>query len=518
MDGAPFFSQTLGYDGSNTVAGTVPLHTGLITRKDEAWISPEGVATMNTVGYAYDHAGRLSKESIAGNITSYTYDQKGNLQAVTGGEHPATYVYDGYRMTSAAVPQTVSFTYDNFGRMTSDGLSGQTIEYNDLDLVRNIKRNDTTLVNYSYLADGTKDEVRGRGPNNGIILAYRGPVTHRIHPTGGIPMAESATFASGILTRRGEMIYVKDYLGSVRAVVDGKTGVIYKASDFSAFGVETEAASVQTSNLPTTAMPQQVITLRDAYTGQEDQNPDFGTTYTDFGARQYSPTLRSWMTPDPMSEKYYGTSPYAFCNNNPVNFVDPDGKFPDIIWDIASVSFGVHSLVGNIQSGNVRGAIGDGIGIVVDVAAAALPFIPGGVGAVRAGAKAANAVDDIADAAKSVKAAASVSDGAIVADGIKFKSFTRNNFRDNLGRLTGGIPDGMQAHHTLPYAFEKRFSDIGINIHDPKYGVWLDSKLHNKLSQKYNKAWEKFFEANSTYKEEEVMEYATKLMNEIYGQ
>ena len=111
------------------------------------------------------------------------------------------------------------------------------------------------------------------------------------------------------------------------------------------------------------------------------------------------------MTPDPMSEKYYGTSPYAFCGNNPVNFVDPDGRFPDIIWDIASVSFGVHSLVGNIQSGNVRGAIDDGIGIVVDVAAAALPFIPGGVGAVRAGAKAAKAADDITDAVKSVKAA-----------------------------------------------------------------------------------------------------------------
>ena len=47
---------------------------------------------------------------------------------------------------------------------------------------------------------------------------------------------------------------------------------------------------------------------------------------TDFGARQYSPTLRRWMTPDPLSEKYYGVSPYAFCNNNPVNFVDPDGR------------------------------------------------------------------------------------------------------------------------------------------------------------------------------------------------
>ena len=31
---------------------------------------------------------------------------------------------------------------------------------------------------------------------------------------------------------------------------------------------------------------------------------------------------------DPLAEKYYNISPYAYCANNPVNFVDPDGKFP----------------------------------------------------------------------------------------------------------------------------------------------------------------------------------------------
>jgi RHS repeat-associated protein len=66
-------------------------------------------------------------------------------------------------------------------------------------------------------------------------------------------------------------------------------------------------------------------TLRDGYTCKEAQNRDFNTSYTDFGARQYSPALRRWMTPDPLSEKHYGISPYAFCNNNPVNLVDPDG-------------------------------------------------------------------------------------------------------------------------------------------------------------------------------------------------
>ena len=48
----------------------------------------------------------------------------------------------------------------------------------------------------------------------------------------------------------------------------------------------------------------------------------------DYGARFYDPLMARWTTPDPLAEKYYGISPYAFCNNNPVNFVDPDGEHP----------------------------------------------------------------------------------------------------------------------------------------------------------------------------------------------
>lgn len=35
--------------------------------------------------------------------------------------------------------------------------------------------------------------------------------------------------------------------------------------------------------------------------------------------------IQRWTTPDPLAEKYYDLSPYAFCANNPINFVDPDG-------------------------------------------------------------------------------------------------------------------------------------------------------------------------------------------------
>ncbi len=46
----------------------------------------------------------------------------------------------------------------------------------------------------------------------------------------------------------------------------------------------------------------------------------------DYGARQYNPVLARWDRIDPLSEKYYNVSPYAYCANNPVRYIDPDGR------------------------------------------------------------------------------------------------------------------------------------------------------------------------------------------------
>ena len=45
----------------------------------------------------------------------------------------------------------------------------------------------------------------------------------------------------------------------------------------------------------------------------------------DYGARFYDPLIGRFTTPDPLSEKYYSISPYAYCANNPVNAVDLRG-------------------------------------------------------------------------------------------------------------------------------------------------------------------------------------------------
>lgn len=59
------------------------------------------------------------------------------------------------------------------------------------------------------------------------------------------------------------------------------------------------------------------------FTGKER---DEETGYDYFGARYYSSALPMWLSVDPLADKYPNISPYAYCEWNPIKFVDPDGR------------------------------------------------------------------------------------------------------------------------------------------------------------------------------------------------
>ena len=59
------------------------------------------------------------------------------------------------------------------------------------------------------------------------------------------------------------------------------------------------------------------------FTGKER---DAETGYDYFGARYYMPLLYHWTKVDPLVDDYLHISPYAYCNWNPIKFVDPDGR------------------------------------------------------------------------------------------------------------------------------------------------------------------------------------------------
>ena len=62
------------------------------------------------------------------------------------------------------------------------------------------------------------------------------------------------------------------------------------------------------------------------YNGKELDVMHGLNTY-DYGARQYNPVTARWDRMDPLCEKYYSVSPYGYCGDNPIRFIDIDGRW-----------------------------------------------------------------------------------------------------------------------------------------------------------------------------------------------
>lgn len=68
----------------------------------------------------------------------------------------------------------------------------------------------------------------------------------------------------------------------------------------------------------------------------------YGLDWYDLGARRYDAAALTFWTMDPLCEQYYHISPYTYCNGDPVNMIDLDGRNP--IYDIQGNFLGTDNM------------------------------------------------------------------------------------------------------------------------------------------------------------------------------
>ncbi|MDH6310474.1 RHS repeat-associated protein [Dysgonomonas sp. PFB1-18] len=105
--------------------------------------------------------------------------------------------------------------------------------------------------------------------------------------------------------------YVNDHLGNNRVVV-GSDGQRKQQNHYYPFGM-TFADSFNPDIQPY------------KYNGKELEKTHELNMY-DYSARYYDPALGRFTTVDPLAEEYYSISPYVYVMNNPLKYIDPDGR------------------------------------------------------------------------------------------------------------------------------------------------------------------------------------------------
>jgi RHS repeat-associated protein len=119
------------------------------------------------------------------------------------------------------------------------------------------------------------------------------------------------TVLSKVYADEGFYYHINDHLGNCRVIID-EQGVVQKAYDYYPFGMQLRAYQ-----------PGDAATF--TFTGKQ-LDEDGGLDWYYFGARFYDPEVGRFLGVDPLAHKYPSLNPYHYTMNNPLRYVDPNGK------------------------------------------------------------------------------------------------------------------------------------------------------------------------------------------------
>ncbi|WP_261511752.1 RHS repeat-associated core domain-containing protein [Chryseobacterium paludis] len=303
---------------------------------------------LRRYGYVYDNLNRLvagfyqkdTNPSAKEYFEMMEYDLNGNITNlkrsadVLSGD-PNTklidnlkYDYTGNKLTKVTEQQQNSTGYPYFVAPNEIGydLNGSMISYKDKDL---------ELIEYNFLNLPSKITGKpGQTQKNTTNLYRADGVKIRKIFSASSAMITQTDYLDGfqykdavlqfVPSAEGYYDFVKnkyiynytDHLGNVRlSYQKGTSGLeVIEENNYYPFGLKHEGYNGLAGN----------SAYQWKYNGKELQE----TGMYNYGARFYMPDIGRWGVVDPLAEKMTRHSPYNYAFNNPLRFIDPDGRDP----------------------------------------------------------------------------------------------------------------------------------------------------------------------------------------------
>ncbi len=261
---------------------------------------------------AYDKNGNIKTLQRYGQTAASGYGLIDNLTFTLAGnllnrvdDAAAASAYGGGFEFKDGVKQANEYTYDSNGNLTKDLNKGiSTITYNVLNLPNMVTFSDGSTIAYTYGADGTKLKTVHKTGSTTTTTDYCGNVVYE----NGVQKLLLTDEGYVTLSDGKYHYYLKDHQGNNRVVIN-QSGTVEETNHYYPFG----GVFASTGN-----------TQPYKYNGKELDTKK-GLNWYDYGARHYDAALGRFTTNDPLAEKYYSMSPYTYCADNPVKFIDPNG-------------------------------------------------------------------------------------------------------------------------------------------------------------------------------------------------
>ena len=273
---------------------------------------------------AYDKNGNIKTLQRYGQTAASGYGLIDNLTFTLAGnllnrvdDAAAASAYGGGFEFKDGVKQANEYTYDSNGNLTKDLNKGiSTITYNVLNLPNMVTFSDGSTIAYTYGADGTKLKTVHKTGSTTTTTDYCGNVVYE----NGVQKLLLTDEGYVTLSDSKYHYYLKDHQGNNRVVIN-QSGTVEETNHYYPFGgVFASSGNVQPYK----------------YNGKE-LDAKKGLNWYDYGARHYDAALGRFTTVDPSAENYYSTSPFTYCLNNPLNYIDPLGTdtvdVKDVDWN-----------------------------------------------------------------------------------------------------------------------------------------------------------------------------------------